>query len=95
MRFTTKNNLNYYLKIKRAEKIAERGGYKVLLREVEEELANFCGVTRDAIHSIKMNRAQPSLHVAMRISEYFGVPVEEIFKLVVINDKDDNKQKEN
>ncbi|KZR57542.1 hypothetical protein A3781_19690 [Bacillus badius] len=54
---------------------------QVLIRDVEEELAQYCDVTRDTILMIKRGVNQPSLAVALKIAEYFNVPVEEIFKL--------------
>lgn len=79
--YTTTNNLKHYITLKRAERIAENGGIKVLIKDIEEELANYCQVSRDTIVMIKRGVNQPSLAVALKIAEYFGVPVEEIFKL--------------
>ena len=80
--YTTKNNLSSYLSLRKAEKQAEKGD-RVLIREVEDELADYCDVTRDTIVMIKRGLNQPSLSVALKICEYFNVSVEEIFSLVV------------
>lgn len=79
--YTTTNNLKHYIAIKRAEKVAESGGANVFIRDIEEELAKYCEVSRDTIIMIKRKVNQPSIAVALKIAEYFGVPVEEIFKL--------------
>lgn len=79
--YTTKNNLKHFITIKKAERVAEKGGINVLVRDIEQELADYCQVSRDTILMIKRGVNQPSLAVAMKIAEYFGVPVEEIFKL--------------
>lgn len=79
--YTTVNNLKHYITIKKAEKVSERDGMQVLIRDIEEELADFCQVTRDTILMIKRGKNQPSLAVALKIAQYFGVPVEEVFIL--------------
>lgn len=84
--YTTVNNLKHFITIKRAEKIAENGGRQVLIRDIEEELAEYCQVTRDTVQMIKRGINQPSLAVALKMAQYFKVPVEEIFKLKEGND---------
>jgi DNA-binding XRE family transcriptional regulator len=79
--YTTVNNLKHYITIRKAERVAEKGGTQVLIRDIEEELAEYCQVTRDTILMIKRGVNQPSLAVALKIAEYFGIPLEEIFKL--------------
>lgn len=87
--YTTVNNLKHYITIKKAEKVAEKGGMQVLIRDIENELADYCQVTRDTILMLKRQVNQPSLAVALKIAEYFGVPVEEIFKLKDIENEED------
>jgi putative transcriptional regulator len=57
------------------------------LRFVHEEitqqaLANAVGVTRLTIHSIETGKFVPSTLLALRLSRFFGKPVEEIFFIV-------------
>jgi len=80
--YTTTNFLKHYVTIKRAEMTAEKGGYTVLIREIEADLAKYCKVSRDTISMIKRKANQPSLPLALKIAEYFNVHVEDIFKLV-------------
>jgi putative transcriptional regulator len=47
----------------------------------QEELAVKIGVSRQTINSIEKNRYVPSTILALRISEVFGKPVNEIFSL--------------
>ena len=47
----------------------------------QAELARCVGVTRQTIISLEANRYVPSLLLAMRIAQTFGVPVESVFML--------------
>ena len=86
MTVTTDNSLKSFIAVKRAEMTAEKGGAKVLIKDVEQDLARHCGVTWDTIKMIKRGVNQPSLSVAMLIAKYFRVRVEDIFELEVKSD---------
>ncbi len=47
----------------------------------QEDLAEILGVTRQTIIAIENNKYDPTLELAMKISEFFGVSVNEIFQL--------------
>jgi putative transcriptional regulator len=47
----------------------------------QEELANKLGVTRQTIIAIENNKYNPTLELAMRLSKYLDVTVEELFIL--------------
>ena len=47
----------------------------------QEDLANILGVTRQTIIAIENNKYDPTLELAMKISEYFEKSVNEIFWL--------------
>jgi putative transcriptional regulator len=47
----------------------------------QEDLAEILGVTRQTIIAIENNKYDPTLELAMKISELFEVTVNEIFKL--------------
>ena len=47
----------------------------------QEDLAEILNVTRQTIIAIENNKYDPTLELAMKISEYFGVSVNEIFQL--------------
>ena len=47
----------------------------------QEDLAEILGVTRQTIIAIENNTYDPTLELAMKISEFFEVTVNEIFKL--------------
>ena len=79
--YTTRNNLKSFVAVKRAQMIADKGGIRVNIRDIEEDMAKFCDVSRDTIVMIKREKNQPSLAVAMKIAEYFGEPIEDIFYL--------------
>ena len=59
------------------------------LRELREErgwtqsqLAAAAGVSRQSINSIERNRYTPSLELALRLSQLFECPIDEMFWLV-------------
>ena len=47
----------------------------------QEDLADYLGVTRQTIIAIENNKYDPSLELAMKISEYFKLSVNDIFQL--------------
>ena len=47
----------------------------------QEDLAEILGVTRQTIIAIENNKYDPTLELAMKISEYFNLSVNEIFEL--------------
>lgn len=80
--YTTKNELGRMLMLEQARRVtASGGGTKPSIRELEQELADYCNVTRDTIHMIKRNINQPSLQLAMKICEFFNCEIEDIFTL--------------
>jgi putative transcriptional regulator len=48
----------------------------------QQALANAVGVTRLTIHSIEKRKFIPSTLLALKLSRYFGKPVEDIFFIV-------------
>ena len=47
----------------------------------QTELADAIGVSRKTISTVEVGRFVPSTIIALRLSRYFKVPVEEIFSL--------------
>jgi len=47
----------------------------------QQELANAVGVTRLTIHSIEKGKFNPSVSLALRIADFFGKTVEDVFYL--------------
>ncbi|MDH3292153.1 MAG: helix-turn-helix transcriptional regulator [Gemmatimonadota bacterium] len=47
----------------------------------QQELADRVGVTRQTILSIEKGRYNPSVGLAIRIAQTFGVPVEALFEI--------------
>ena len=47
----------------------------------QEDLAEKLGVTRQTIIAIENNKYDPTLELAMKISEFFGLNVNDIFHL--------------
>ena len=54
---------------------------RAILELTQEELASKIGVSRQTINSIEKNRYVPSTILALKLSEIFGKPVNEIFVL--------------
>jgi putative transcriptional regulator len=47
----------------------------------QQDLADRVGVTRQTILSIERGRYNPSVGLALRLAETFGVPVERLFEI--------------
>jgi putative transcriptional regulator len=46
----------------------------------QQELADKIGVTRQTVNAIELGKYSPSLDVAFRIAEAFGVPLDQVFQ---------------
>ena len=46
----------------------------------QQELADKVGVTRQTINAIELGKYSPSLEMAFKIAEVFGVPLDEVFQ---------------
>lgn len=46
----------------------------------QSELADRVGVTRQTVYAIEKNKYSPSLEVAFRIAQVFGVPLDQVFQ---------------
>lgn len=53
--------------------------YRVQAELTQEELASILGVRRETIHFLEKKKHVPSLELAMKISRFFKVKIEEIF----------------
>ncbi len=47
----------------------------------QEDLAEAVGVTRQTVIAMEKGNYTPSVHLALKISQYFKVPVEKVFKI--------------
>jgi putative transcriptional regulator len=45
----------------------------------QQELAERIGVTRQTVNAIELGKYSPSLEVAFRIAQVFGVPLDQVF----------------
>lgn len=54
---------------------------RAILNLTQDDLAKRIGVSRQTINSIEANRYVPSTVLALRLSEVFGKPVNDFFKL--------------
>ncbi|BAO76851.1 helix-turn-helix transcriptional regulator [Winogradskyella sp. PG-2] len=54
---------------------------RAILRLTQDDLAKKIGVSRQTINSIEVNRYVPSTVLALKLSDLFGKPVNDFFKL--------------
>ena len=52
----------------------------------QAELAEKVGVSRQTLNAIEAAKYSPTLELAFRIAEVFGVPLDEVFQLVGSSD---------
>lgn len=48
----------------------------------QEDLAEAVGVSRQTINAIELGKFNPSVLTALKMSRFFGTPVEEVFFIV-------------
>jgi len=46
----------------------------------QQDLAGFINVTRQTVNAIELDKYSPSLEVAFRIANVFGVPLDQVFQ---------------
>ncbi len=46
----------------------------------QQELADKIGVTRQTVNAIELGKYSPSLEVAFKIADVFGVPLDHVFQ---------------
>ena len=49
----------------------------------QQELADKIGVTRQTVNAIELGKYSPSLEVAFKIADVFGVPLDQVFQYAV------------
>lgn len=74
------NNLDSFI-IREVGSRMAKTGIKVNKKDIMNEIANYCGVGFENINRIKRGISQPSLGVALKMAEYFGEKVEDIFEI--------------
>jgi len=74
--FTINNNFKQEVQGRMKNRIKV---YRALHDLTQEALADKLAVTRQTILAIEKGKYDPSLDLAFRISELFGIPVEKIF----------------
>ncbi|SFB24720.1 putative transcriptional regulator [Lentibacillus halodurans] len=79
---TLKEDFDDYIKNKVYE-------HRVLRKMSQKELADSVGVSKQTIFVMEKNNYSPSLVLAFRIANFFGVDVNEIFSYVRKDEKDD------
>ena len=45
----------------------------------QQDLADKIGVTRQTVNAIELGKYSPSLEIAFKIAEVFGVPLDQVF----------------
>ncbi|MCB1221398.1 MAG: helix-turn-helix transcriptional regulator [Planctomycetales bacterium] len=62
--------------------------HRARLDMTQEQLARAIGVSRQTIHAVERGKADPSVTLAMRMADIFGLSVDELFQLEDGNDGD-------
>ncbi|MCB1186434.1 helix-turn-helix transcriptional regulator [bacterium] len=62
--------------------------HRARLDMTQEQLARAIGVSRQTIHAVERGKADPSVTLAMRMADIFGLSVDELFRLEDGNDGD-------
>lgn len=75
-------------------KHAEDPSKRITLKSIVQELADYCSLSRNTIIAIKQNERQPSLEKAILIAQFFKEPMEDIFVLKVVTDKNEKVEGE-
>jgi putative transcriptional regulator len=55
--------------------------HRARLDMTQQQLAEASGVSRQTIHAIERGKAEPSVALALRMSQVLGVPISELFWL--------------
>jgi len=58
------------------------------------ELARLSGCTRQTINAIEAAKYGPSLELAFKVAEVFGVSIEEVFQYAVVSRANDEENRE-
>lgn len=62
--------------------------HRARLDMTQEQLARAIGVSRQTVHAIERGKADPSVTLAMKMADIFGLGVDELFRLEDGNDGD-------
>ncbi|MCB1215775.1 helix-turn-helix transcriptional regulator [bacterium] len=60
--------------------------HRARLDMTQEQLARAIGVSRQTVHAVERGKADPSVTLAMRMADIFGLSVDELFRLEDGND---------
>ena len=61
----------------------------------QQTLAELAGVSRQTIIAVEAGKYSPSLELAFRIAEAFGVPITEVFVIEKQSQQQEQKKKQN
>lgn len=79
-KFNVQNNIDSLINMEIGKRMA-MNGERVRKYDIVLELAEFANVSKDNINAIRQGNVTPSLPVAMKITEYFNLKVEDVFKI--------------
>lgn len=75
------NTLDNFINKEIGKRMSSNGGIKVRKGDIISELAEYSGVSWENINRVKRGIVTPSLHVTLKIANYFNASVEDIFKI--------------
>jgi transcriptional regulator with XRE-family HTH domain len=79
--YRTTTTLTKWLREEQRKRIAY-ANEEILMKDIEQELADYCGITINGIRRIKRDLCSPSIEVGFKIAEFFNVKVSDIFELI-------------
>jgi hypothetical protein len=74
--YSATNRIDEFLKMEK-----KRRGGETKLKDIEEELAEYCELSINGIRRIKRGLCYPSIETAFRITQFFGVTFKDLFEL--------------
>lgn len=79
-----KSNLNDLVMLKQ-EQLTIEEGRKMKLSEINEIIATDCNISAHTVKQFRQHLSVPSLEVALKLSNYFGCTVNDIYSLNEVN----------
>ena len=86
--FVLKHDLDRHIRKLQALRTVEENR-TITLKELYKEIADYIGVSENAVGLVRTQNYNPSLVVAMALAKYLDVPIDELFEIVPREEKED------
>ena len=74
------NNIKKFIQAEQ-DRLKHEIGYKIPIGQIKETIGKKCGTSYHNIEQMYKGYSQPKIGLALKLAEYFDVPVEELFFL--------------